>query len=517
MTLPTAPTDVERDGYFARYLGRLTLLSIPGMAGIGYSAVRFGLAHPHFAPYLAVIGVAVAGVLVSLRVNAFTRDDSLAEHRARVEGWCPAGTTSVDVFLPICGEPLAMLRNTWEHVAALAWHDELTVYVLDDGHEPDVEAMADEFGFTYLARPDRGWMKKAGNLRHGYEHSSGDFIAIFDADFCSRPDYLYELLPYFDDPSLGIVQSPQHFRVTPEQGWLKRGAGAVQEFFYRAVQVSRQRHDGAICVGTNAIYRRRALDSNGGTTLIGHSEDVHTGFDLRRHGWGLRYVPTCVATGACPDDLGAFFRQQYRWCSGSMSLLGSRKFWATRLPVMARLCYMSGFGYYLVTALMVIAAPVVPLALLLAAPELVRIENYAVLAPGLLYAYVVFPMWHRCRYGTEAFTVKMIYGWAHLFAIVDVLRRRPMGWTPTGAKAKTDRRLDVFRAAVVVWGCFLGGVWVGAAALVAFDRPVDLAPMLALGLLYLSVSGRTFRPTSAKTPTSAPEPQPVPALAMAEA
>jgi len=32
-------------------------------------------------------------------------------------------------------------------------------------------------------------------------------------------------------------------------------------------------------------------------TMIEHSEDNHTGFDLRRHSWRLRYVPVNLATG----------------------------------------------------------------------------------------------------------------------------------------------------------------------------------------------------------------------------
>jgi len=63
--------------------------------------------------------------------------------------------------------------------------------------------------------------------------------------------------------------------------------------------VSRQGSDGAICVGSCAVYRRAALDTNGGTTLIEHSEDVHTGFDLRGLGWDLRYIPVAVSTGVC--------------------------------------------------------------------------------------------------------------------------------------------------------------------------------------------------------------------------
>jgi cellulose synthase (UDP-forming) len=48
------------------------------------------------------------------------------------------------------------------------------------------------------------------------------------------------------EPRLGIVQSPQHFRVLSGQNWIERGAGAVQELFYRNVQVSRQYFGAAI-------------------------------------------------------------------------------------------------------------------------------------------------------------------------------------------------------------------------------------------------------------------------------
>src|SRR6185369_7761254 len=99
------------------------------------------------------------------------------------------------------------------------------------------------------------------------------------------------------------------------------------ELFYRISQVSRQAHDASICVGSNAVYRRAALDDTGGTALIEHSEDVHTGFNMRMHGWTIQYIPVILAKGLSPADMKAFFKQQYRWCLGSMTLLGSGKFW----------------------------------------------------------------------------------------------------------------------------------------------------------------------------------------------
>lgn len=62
-------------------------------------------------------------------------------------------------------------------------------------------------------------------------------------------------------------------------------------------------------------------------------------------GWRLKYVPGVLAKGLCPTELEAFFKQQYRWCMGSMSSLTSAKFRRTKLPVMTRPCYLSGYMY----------------------------------------------------------------------------------------------------------------------------------------------------------------------------
>ena len=86
--------------------------------------------------------------------------------------------------------------------------------------------------------------------------------------------------------------------------------------FYRSIQVSRDRLGASICVGSCAVYRRAALATEGGTTLIAYAEDVHTGLDVRRNGWNLVYVPIALTTGMCPDNVDTFVRQQYRWCTG---------------------------------------------------------------------------------------------------------------------------------------------------------------------------------------------------------
>ncbi|MEV5309654.1 cellulose synthase catalytic subunit [Streptomyces sp. NPDC052610] len=466
------------------------------MGCLAVSQFRLFQSSPWLLVLLPCLGFTVIYYVVSLRVNAFTADFDLRAHRKLVQDWRPNAYPTVAVFLPVCGEPVDVLRNTWTHVQRLAdrYPGKATPYVLDDSANPELAAMAKEFGFVYGSRPDRGWFKKAGNLHFGLGMSDEEYILVLDADFAPRADLLEELLPYMeDDPKLGIVQSPQYFRVRDRQTWVERGAGAVQELFYRAIQVSRQRHGGAICVGSCAVYRRTALEANGGTTLIEHSEDVHTGFDLRRLGWDLRYVPIALATGNCPDNVSAFYRQQYRWCSGSMSLLGSNKFWKTKLRVTTRLCYLSGFLYYIHTALFTFVAPLIPIILLVAMPERLKVEYVLLVLPSVVYTLLIFPCWHRCPYRLEAWAVRLMYGWAHAFAIWDAVWGRHQPWRATGSAAagrNTNRR---FHFGVWVWSGGTALVWVSTATWrILTLPPSDFGLVLASGLFYAAIVGRVL-------------------------
>ena len=117
-----------------------------------------------------------------------------------MDSWRPDVYPSVDVFLPVCGEPVEVLRNTWKYVPAMSEHypGTVTPYVLDDSHSPELKQIAREFGFAYATRPNRGWFKKSGNLWFGFQVSYGDYILLLDADFAPRHDLLDEALPYMN-------------------------------------------------------------------------------------------------------------------------------------------------------------------------------------------------------------------------------------------------------------------------------------------------------------------------------
>ncbi len=494
LVLPVPPTDAEKFSYVRRHTWVLTVFSILTFPPLIYGQVRLVSESPWFLLYMPFIALGLLTFLMSLLADGFSKGFDLAEHRRIVQGWAPRRYPSVDVFLPVCGEPIEILRNTWTHVAALrtAYPGTLTPYVLDDSGNPELKAMAKKFGFGYAARPNRGWYKKSGNLKYGFEISSGEFILLLDADFAPRADMLDETLPYFYAfPDVGIVQTPQYYRVVDEQTWVERGAGATQELFYRSIQTARARGDGAICVGSCGIYRRVALAENGGVTLAEHSEDLHTGFDLYRLGWRLRYLPMVLSTGNCPDNVMDFINQQYRWCSGTISLLKRGKFWTTKLPAHARLCYLAGLTWYVNTAAITFVAPALAICLLVFTPQFLMVKNMVFIVPVLFYVGVIYPMWHKSPYRLEAWSVRVLSSWAHVFAFSDALRGQLRSWQPTGAGVKRPdgrRRLWI---GLIGWSLSTGVVWAGLATwrMMTMDSYNFFLPFV-LGVFQLVLVGR---------------------------
>ena len=492
--LPVPPADSEKFSYVRRHTWVLTLCTVLTFPPLVYSQVRLFIDSPWFLLYLPFMLLGTLTFFVSLLADGFGAGFDLAEHRRIVAGWRPMRYPSVDVFLPTCGEPIELLRNTWTYVAALraAYRGTLTPYVLDDSGSPELKALARKFGFAYAARPDRGWYMKSGNLKYGFEISDGDFILLLDADFAPRADLLDETLPYFYAfADVGIVQTPQYFHVVDEQTWVERGAGAIQELFYRSIQTVRARRDGAICVGSCAVYRRAALDQNGGMSLAEHSEDLHTGFDLYRLGWRLRYLPVALSTGNCPDNVMAFMNQQYRWCSGTMSLLKHGKFWAAKLSLHSRVCYLAGLAGYAYTAVFTFVAPALAIGMLLLTPGFLLLKNIVFIAPVLFYAGVIYPMWHRSPYRLEAWSVRVLSGWAHVFALWDMLTGRLRGWQPSGTGAKRQDGRRRLWTGVIGWSLGTAVLWTALAVwrMMTMDA-FNFFLTFVLGVFQVVVVGR---------------------------
>lgn len=431
--LPMPPTRPEKHAYLATRQHRwLFFASALAFLGVAVSMGGMALYSPVTIIFVVPLALWLVEQAVTLRTSTFSRVVTVRSHRRIISSWRPAHYPSVDIFLPSCGEPLEILENTYAHVARLSYPGTLVAYVLDDADRPEVAQLAAHWGYRYLARPTSEF-KKAGNLQYGLAHSIGDIVALLDADFVPRPEFLRETVPYLEDPTVGIVQTPQYFDVTAAQSWLQRCAGATQELFFRFIQPSRDAVGAAICVGTSAIYRRAALDRIGGFPQIGHSEDVFTGIHMARVGYRLRYVPVLLSKGTCPDDLDRFIAQQYRWCEGTLSLVTDRAFRTDpRLNRMQRLSYWSGLLYYLTTALNALIAPAPLLVMVLWLPHRIAPMNMLPLIGIVILWFVVLPMVSHVTWRVDVLRVQAIYGFAHLFCIVDMLSGHVEEWVPSG-------------------------------------------------------------------------------------
>ncbi len=409
----------------------------------------FSIQHIYLLPIVAYFLMLATYLGLSYFVGVTSRKFSMRRHNMLVIGKHLLNK-DVDVFLPVCGEDLAVLKNTWDGVVKMRGFKK--VYVLDDGKSKLVEQMAKDYGFNYITRPTNE-LKKAGNLRHAFGLTSSDYILILDADFRPEIDFLEQTIPYFIEEGLAIVQTPQFFRSKPENSWIKNAAGSVQELFYRMIQVNRDSFGGAICVGTNAVYRRAALEPFGGTYPIGYSEDVHTGFQLVDAGWKIKYLPIILAEGECPGKLEQFFTQQYRWAMGSITLMLNKNFWKSKLTKMQKICYMTGMFYYVSTGFSVVLSFVPQMVMLAFFPQKVLWYNLLFSVPSFIFSVFVMKAWMKAPMTLDLLRVRQISYFAHLIALKDYLMGSLEEWKPTGAKEKSKRFVQfkvLFQALMIV-------------------------------------------------------------------
>lgn len=304
--------------------------------------------------------------------------------------------------------------------------------------------MAIAFDFNYIDRPVKD-LKKAGNLRYAFSKTKAPYFLVLDADFCPRVDMILNLMPYFyEDKTVGISQSPQFFSLRkdlkPQPTKVQKAAGAIQELFYRLIQVNRDSFKGAICVGSCAIYSRKHLEQFGGTAAIGYSEDVRTSYRLSAFGEGIvKYIPINLAAGVCPENYKQAFTQFYRWSMGSLDLMMSVEFWKSGLTKMQRICYLSGMAYYLTTGLSVVLYFVPSIYLLIYKPNFIHWYNLIFSLPSLALSTIYMKIWNKQPYTLDVLRVRQVSFFAHLYAFKDILLESAEPWQPTGTNIKSSR------------------------------------------------------------------------------
>ena len=119
----------------------------------------------------------------------------------------------VTIQLPLYNERFVVARLL-EGISKIEYPpDLLQIQVLDDSTDephPYTERLCNEYRaagveIEYRHRTNRHGFK-AGALQEGLETATGEFIAIFDADFIPPADFLTRTVHFFTDPQVGVVQ-----------------------------------------------------------------------------------------------------------------------------------------------------------------------------------------------------------------------------------------------------------------------------------------------------------------------
>ena len=231
--------------------------------------------------------------------------------------WIQKNTKTVDVLVPVSSEPFEIIEETIQKVLHITYPH--NTYILDDGASSAVKRLAEKEHINYIARPSQQKsFAKAGNLNYGLASCTGEFFAVLDADHVPQPEFITELLPFFKNEKVALVQAPQYY--TNTKNFIAAGTAEAQEIFYKYVQPAKNSYNASFCVGTNMLLRRKAIDEIGGIASLNHSEDIWTTILLHEKNWESVFYNKILTKGRAPETIVAFFRQQSRWALGGFSL-----------------------------------------------------------------------------------------------------------------------------------------------------------------------------------------------------
>ncbi|MEO8804088.1 MAG: glycosyltransferase, partial [Rudaea sp.] len=241
----------------------------------------------------------------------------------------------VSIHLACCNEPPEMVMLTLDSLAALDYEN-FEVVVIDNNTRRDevwkpVEEyctnLGSRFRFFHL-NPWPGF--KAGALNFGLKQTDprADVIAVVDADYVVRQDWLKALTGYFADPKVAVVQCPQAHRDWEDNAF-RSMTNWEYDGFFRIGMHHRNERNAIIQHGTMTMVRRGALEATGAWSEWTICEDAELGLRLMHAGYDTIYVDEPMGRGLTPADFTAYKSQRYRWAFGAMQILKARWHWLT--------------------------------------------------------------------------------------------------------------------------------------------------------------------------------------------
>lgn len=239
--------------------------------------------------------------------------------------------------------------------------ERLEVIVVDDSTDSTTEILREYEArypnfFRVVHRVKRVGFK-AGALQEALKYTSGEFIAIFDADHVPRKDFLMKALPHFSSKKIAFVQG-LWYNHNSSRSHVARSSGLAVESHFRIEYFARLKAGSfPLVFGSAGIIRKSALLNVGGWYADTLTEDVDLTIRLYLAGWRGAYSNGAQSAIEMPNTLAVFKRQQHRWAQGHIQCLvkyGSRIITSRKMTVRQKLSCLMFLSYYLIPGLFLI-------------------------------------------------------------------------------------------------------------------------------------------------------------------
>ncbi len=253
----------------------------------------------------------------------------------------------ITVQLPLYNE-LYVAGRLLDAVCALEYPAELLeIQVLDDSTDETSQILAGAveekkrlgFDIEHIRRQNRDGFK-AGALRNGLEYASGEYIAIFDADFLPPPDFLFRVIPHLmADPDLGLVQARWE-HLNHDYSLLTRIQALALDAHFAMEQQMRNRTDLFMNFnGTAGVWRKECIVDAGNWHADTLTEDLDLSYRAQLRGWRFLYLNDLAVPAELPAEINGLKSQQFRWTKGAIET--ARKHlpavWRSAIPLRVKL------------------------------------------------------------------------------------------------------------------------------------------------------------------------------------
>ncbi|HEY0796161.1 MAG TPA: glycosyltransferase [Acidisarcina sp.] len=229
----------------------------------------------------------------------------------------------VTVQLPIFNEQFVIDRLL-DAICHLDYPpDKLEIQVLDDSTDETVlvaSSLVERYQamghpIRYIHRTNR-YGYKAGALDAGLKVATGEFIAIFDADFVPPHDWLMKVIHHFSEPGIGMVQT-RWTHLNRDYSFLTQVEAILLDGHFVLEHGGRSRSNVFFNFnGTAGMWRRTAIDDAGGWQHDTLTEDTDLSYRAQLAGWKFKYLQDVECPAELPIEMTAFKTQQARWAKG---------------------------------------------------------------------------------------------------------------------------------------------------------------------------------------------------------